>query len=301
MTTGLAQSVHVKLIRYANTVRVDSNLVLTRYATERLLYRLSRSAYADRFVLKGGLMLVVWLGESIRPTRDADLLGYGAIDDESMLQVFREICAIPVEDDGVTFDGNSIRVALIRQEDVYGGRQVSLEARLGQARMRVQVDVGIGDAVNPHPEWIAYPSLLGYPKPWLRAYRPETSIAEKTHAMVTLGSKNSRMRDFFDIHVLAARIAFDGAILAGAMRDTFAMRHTEFPNEMPIALTSAFAALEGKRNQWTGFIRRNRLIAAPVSLDAAVEGVAAFIGPVLGAAAQNRPFTANWPPGGPWV
>ncbi len=152
MTTGLAQSVHVRLIRYANTVRVDSNLVLTRYATERLLYRLSRSAYANRFVLKGGLMLVVWLGESFRPTRDADLLGYGAIDDESMTRVFREICAIPVEDDGITFDASSIRVALIRQEDVYGGQRVTLEARLGQARMRVQVDIGVGDAVTPHPE-----------------------------------------------------------------------------------------------------------------------------------------------------
>mgnify|MGYP003381858168 CR=1 FL=1 len=300
MTTGLAQSVHVRLIRHANTLQVDSNLVLTRYATERLLYRLSRSAYADRFVLKGGLMLVVWLGESIRPTRDADLLGFGTFSDETMAQVFREVCAIPVEEDGVYFDANSIHVTLIRQEDIHVGQRVALEARLGQARMRVQVDIGVGDAVTPHPEWITYPSLLGFPKPKLRAYRPETSIAEKTHAMVTLGSINSRMRDFFDVHALAARIAFDGRILSDALRNTFVRRHTAFPPETPIALTPAFAALDGKRNQWSGFLRRNRLVAAPVTLDAAVEGVAAFIGPVIEAVAHNKPFTTSWPPGGPW-
>ena len=296
----MAQSVHGRLIRHANTLQIDSNLVLTRYATERLLYRLSRSQYADHFVLKGGLMLLVWLGESIRPTRDADLLGIGAYDDASMTRIFREICSLSVDDDGISFDANSVHVTLIRQEDVYGGQRVTLEARLGQARLRVQVDIGVGDAVTPHPEWIAYPSLLGYPKPWLRAYRPETSIAEKTHAMVTLGSKNSRMRDFFDIHALSARIGFGGEILADAMRNTFTKRRTEFPLDMPIALTPAFAALDGKRSQWAGFLKRNRLVAAPTSLDEVVEGVTAFVGPLLKAIARNKPFTASWPPGGPW-
>ncbi|MEW6047798.1 MAG: nucleotidyl transferase AbiEii/AbiGii toxin family protein [Bacillota bacterium] len=177
-TGGLAQSVHTRLIRHAHPLGVDPNLILIRFATERLLYRLSRSPYAERFVLKGALLLLMWLGETIRPTRDADLLGFGNLSDEALAAIFAEICATNVEPDGMTFDASTIRVAAIRPEDAYGGRRVTLLARLGSARIRVQVDVGIGDAAVPAPEWCDYPSLLDLPRPRLRAYRPETVIAD---------------------------------------------------------------------------------------------------------------------------
>ncbi len=299
MSTGLAQSVQVRLVRHAKTIDVDPNVVLARYATERLLYRLSLSPHVERFVLKGALLLLVWLGEAIRPTRDADLLGFGELDADTLTGIFREICAVPVEPDALVFDVASIRVVPIRPEDAYGGQRVSLLARLGPARIRVQVDVGIGDAVTPEPEWLEYPSLLGFPRPRLRAYRPETAIAENVHAMVVLGSKNSRMRDFFDVHALAMHAAFDGDLLVRALCATFARRRTAVPTAAPIALTPEFAAVEGKNMQWAAFVRRSRL-TAPVDLGTVVRGVAAFIGPVLAMAGRGEPFAGTWSPGGPW-
>jgi len=301
VSAGLARSVQTRLVRHAKQLGVDPNLILARYATERLLYRLSRSPHAERFVLKGALLLLVWLGETIRPTRDADLLGYGDLDADALARTMAEICAVEVEPDGLLFDSNSIRVAPIRPEDAYGGQRVTLLARLGPARLRVQVDVGIGDAVFPEPEWLDYPSLLDLPRPRLRAYRPETAIAEKVHAMVVLGSKNSRMRDFFDVHALAMHQPFDGARLAGALRATFARRRTTISDDPPIALTGAFAEVEGKRAQWAGFVRRNRLASAPPDLASVIGGIAGFVGPVLAAARDGQAFIASWPAGGPWL
>ena len=231
MSTGLAQSVHVRLVRHAKALAVDPNFIFTRYAAERFLYRLSRSRHAERFVLKGALMLIPWLGEAIRPTRDADLLGFGDLDTATLSKIVTELCLLEVEPDGLVFDVDSVRVDMIRAEDPYGGQRVSLLAHLGAARLRVQVDVGVGDAVTPDPEWLEYPSLLDLPRPRLRAYRPETAIAEKVHAMVQLGSKNSRMRDFFDVSALAEHHPFDGDTLSRALVSTFRGRQTEIPIE----------------------------------------------------------------------
>ncbi|MBP7586783.1 MAG: nucleotidyl transferase AbiEii/AbiGii toxin family protein [Thermoanaerobaculia bacterium] len=301
MTERLAQSVKARLVRHAHSLGVDPNLVLARFAAERLLYRLSRSAYAERFVLKGALMLVVWLGETIRPTRDADLLGFGAMDARSLGEIFTEICTLPVEPDGLLFDGASIRVAPIRFEDAYGGQRIELVAHLGSARLRVQVDIGIGDAVVPEPRWIDYPSLLDLPRPWLRGYRPETAIAEKLHAMVELGSKNSRMRDFFDVSALALHERFDGAELARAIAATFERRRTGVPSELPLALTRDFAAVEGKASQWKAFVRRLPTVTVPTDLVTVLQVIARFAGPVLIAVGRKEPFEQVWPAGGPWT
>lgn len=301
MSPGLAQSVQTRLVMHAKTLGVDPNLVLARFATERLLYRLSRSRHADRFVLKGALLLLVWLGEMIRPTRDADLLGFGEVSDDALASTFAEICGIDVEPDGMTFDASSIRVDAIRPEDEYGGQRVTLLGHLGPARLRVQVDVGIGDAVSPEPEWLDYPSLLDLPRPRLRAYRPETAIAEKVQAMVTLGAKNSRLRDFFDLHALAKHHAFDGDVLVRALCATFERRGTQFPTQPPIALTRAFADVEGKQALWSAFIRRIRPAAVATDLGDLIEGVAVFVGPVLTAAAGNQRYPFRWRPGGPWI
>jgi predicted nucleotidyltransferase component of viral defense system len=296
--SGLVQSIQARLVRHAKEVGADPNLVLSRYAAERLLYRLSRSRHADRFVLKGALLLLAWLGEMIRPTRDTDLLGFGDLSASALAETFRELCAIEVEPDGLVFDPSSVRVSPIRVEDAYGGQRVLLLAHLGPARLRLQVDVGIGDAVEPEPDWLVYPSLLDAPQPRLRAYRPETAIAEKTHAMVTLGTKNSRMRDFFDIRVLAARQTFQGAVLAGAIGATFRRRDTPLPSELPIALTPEFAAVADKPAQSGAFLRKSRL--EPVELVDVIADLARFLAPALDAASRRRRLDATWPPGGPW-
>jgi hypothetical protein len=238
---------------------VDPNLILSRYAVERFLYRLSRSPHADQFVLKGALLLLVWLGETIRPTRDADLLGIGDMSDEALLGIFQGICSTEAEPDGMTYLPASIRIVPIRPEDAYGGKRLTLRAKLGNARLGVQVDVGIGDAVVPDPVWLDYPSLLGMPGARLRAYRPETAIAEKLHAMVVLGSRNSRMKDFFDIDMLARHESFEGRDLVDAVRSTFERRDTPIPVTAPFALTSEFYDATDKKVQWQGFARKNRL------------------------------------------
>jgi hypothetical protein len=161
----------------------------------------------------------------------------------------------------------------------------------------VQVDIGIGDAVFPDPEWIEYPSLLDLPRPRLRAYRPETSIAEKLHAMTILGSRNSRMRDFFDIRALAAAEEFEGDLLVAAIRATFERRGTPVLPR-PLALTPAFAGIEAKAEQWRAFLRKNGL--KEIELAMVVSEIAAFLAPAIDAAADKRPFTGVWPPGGPW-
>jgi predicted nucleotidyltransferase component of viral defense system len=300
MSSGLPRSVQTRLVRHAHALELDPNLVLARYATERFLYRLSRSPHAERFVLKGALMLLVWLGETIRPTRDADLLGFGDLDPVSLRKTIAEACDVAVDPDGLEFDAGSIRVDRIRPGDDYGGLRTVVWAHLGPARLRVQVDVGVGDAVVPEPEWIEYPSLLELPRPRLRAYRPETAIAEKVHAMVELGSRNSRIRDYFDVDALASRETFDGAVMAASIAATFTRRRTMVPRELPLGLTREFAAVEGKAAQWAAFTRRlpNHLDVA--DLVTVLERVGAFVGPVLLATGRDEHFAARWPPGGPW-
>jgi hypothetical protein len=296
---GLVQSIQDRLVRHAKTRDVEAELVFTRFAVERFLYRLSRSQHAERFILKGALMLLVWFGETIRPTRDADLLGFGDLSDASLVSVFREVCAMEVEPDGMAYLADTIQIGAIRPEDTYGGKRVTLRARLGSARLRVQVDIGIGDAVTPEPEWIEYPSVIGFPPARLRAYRPETTIAEKVHALVVLGSKNSRMRDFYDLDVLASSMSFDDRSLANALQATFERRGTPIPSDLPHGLTQEFAASPEKRAQWVGFLRRSRL-RAPEELGQVVERLAGFLAPVFTAAARDATPAAKWTAGGPW-
>ena len=272
---GLARSVQVRLARHAKTIGVDPNLVLTRYAVERFLYRLSRSPYADRFVLKGALLLLVWLGETIRPTRDADLLGFGDLSDDTLMQIFVEVCKVEVEQDAMTYYSDSVRLAPIRAEDAYGGRRITLQAGLGLARLRVQVDIGIGDVVTPAPEWLEYPSLLDLPRPRLRAYPRETVIAEKLHAMVFLGLRNSRMKDYFDLRALAREGVLDARLLGEAIAATFQRRGTALPVGVPLGLSDEFARDATKQAQWKAFLGRNRLDAP--ALDEVIVEIRGFV------------------------
>jgi predicted nucleotidyltransferase component of viral defense system len=260
-TAGLAQSVQVRLVRHAKDLGVDPNLVLTRYAVERFLYRLSRSAHSEKFVLKGALLLLAWLGEAVRPTRDADLLGFGELSDEALARIFREVCGVEVEPDAVAFDAASVAVSAIREEDAYGGRRVVAQARLGAARLKVQVDVGIGDAVTPAPQWIEYPGLLDLPRPRLLAYPRETVLAEKLHAMVLFGLRNSRMKDYFDVYALLREGRLEAAGLGSAIAATFERRRTALPDRTPAGLSEAFAGDAAKRVQWKAFLEKNWLQA----------------------------------------
>lgn len=286
---GLARSVQVRLARHAKAIGVDPNLVLTRYAVERFLYRLSRSPYAERFVLKGALLLLAWLGETLRPTRDADLLGIGDLSGEALVQVFRDICAVEVESDAVRFVGDTVKLEPIRMEDAYGGQRVTLQARIGAARLLVQVDIGIGDVVTPAPEWLEYPSLLDLPRPRLRAYPRETVVAEKLHAIVLLGVTNSRMKDYFDLRALASEGVLDAGRLGQAIAATFAHRRTVVPEAVPPGLGDEFAQDATKQAQWKAFLTRNRL-EAPALAEVTAE-VRDFAAEPMRLARQGRSST----------
>jgi hypothetical protein len=102
--------------------------------------------------------------------------------------------------DAVDFDGERIRIEAIRAEDEYAGTRARLPTRSGKARLMLQIDIGLGDAVWPAPETCAYPTLLDFPAPELLAYPREAVVAEKLEAMVVLGDRNSRIKDYFDLH-----------------------------------------------------------------------------------------------------
>lgn len=296
---NVGSRVRARLLRLARQRGDDFQLVLLRYAHERLLYRLATSRHAGQFVLKGAALFTVWTGHPHRATRDIDLLAFGDPAEGRIRAVFAEIAAIEVENDGVTFDGSSIDVGPIREDQEYGGVRVRVEARITTAVVRLQVDIGFGDVITPEATEIEFPSLLDFPSPRLRAYPRETVVAEKLEAMVKLGLANSRMKDFHDIAVLSRLFAFDGALLVRAIRATFARRGTPLPKWPPVALTPAFGDEAGKRLQWTGFVRKAGVPDAG-SLTTTVAAIAAFVEAPLAVAASGEPWMASWSARGPW-
>jgi hypothetical protein len=276
------------------------DVVLTRFAIERLLYRLTQTPHASRFILKGAMLFSIWMDRPYRPTRDVDLLGSGDSSAPSLEGVFREVCVIAVEPDGLRFDPDSVEVSEIREDQVYQGLRVTLRAYLGKARIAVQADVGFGDAVTPAPTAISFGPLLDFPAPMLRAYPPESVIAEKVEAMVALGIANSRMKDFFDLWTMSRTMAFDGPQLAAAIAATFQRRQTPIPLEPPVAMTGTFASNPAKITQWTSFIQRIEEANRSMTLQDVVTSIAEFLGPILRAIADGSPFHSRWTGGGPW-
>jgi len=295
----IGASVRARLLRLARERGEDFQLLLTRYANERLLYRLSKSRHGPDFVLKGAALFALWTGRPHRATRDLDLLGFGDPDEKRVREVMDEVLALEVGDDGVRFDRPSLKVGLIREEQEYGGVRATVTARVATAKVRLQIDVGFGDAVTPEAETVDFPPLLDFPAPRLRAYPRETVVAEKVQAMVQLGLANSRMKDFYDLVVLARMFEFDGALVVRAFRATFERRRTPLPTKLPLALTPAFAGDAGKAAQWGAFVGKSG--GSDIGDLAAVAAeIARFVESPLAAAAGAGLSPSRWPPGGPW-
>lgn len=296
---NVAASVRQRLLDQARSKRVDFNLLLTRYGLERFLYRLGRSEYRERFVLKGAMLFPLWGVVSYRSTRDVDLLGYGEIELEALVTVFRTICQTEVVEDGIMFDPASVQAEDIRDQMEYGGTRLKLKADLAGARIQLQVDIGFGDVITPSAESAEYPTLLDHSAPSLRVYPRETVIAEKFQAMVHLGIANSRMKDFHDLWVLGNQFDFDGMTLATALARTFERRNTPLPVELPLALTPEFFAAAQKVRQWKAFLNRAGL-AAEVELAAVASFIAGFVMPLIVTTSVGEKFTGCWLAGGPW-
>ena len=281
---NIAASVRARLLNVAKAQGVDFNQVLVRFALERMLYRLTQSPHADRFLLKGALLFTLWYDMPHRATRVADLLGFGASDLESVARVFREIAGIKV-DDGIVFDPASVAVEEIRKENGYGGVRVVIAGELAKARCKTQIDVGFGDAVTPGPVDSIYPVLLDdLPAPRLRAYPTYTVVAEKLHAIALLGMTNSRVKDYSDLSVLLERETLDADLLAQAIKATFERRGMTVPAELPVGLTDEFAHDASRQALWQAFVKKNEL--APEPLAAIVDRLRAALEPALNRAAR---------------
>jgi len=295
---NLPASVRQRLLNLSRERGEDYNFTLTRYANERLLYRLGRSPYRDQFVLKGAALFQVWSDSLYRPTRDIDLLGFGDSTAARIERVFRELCVLEVEPDGLRLLEDSVRAEEIREQQEYGGIRVHLMADLAGAWIAVQVDIGFGDAVTPGVEEADFPTLLEFPAPHLRTYPRETVVAEKFETMVRLGIVNTRMKDFYDVWQIARIFSFDGASLSRAIVATFERRGTPVPDAAPVALSAEF--IEERANQWSAFLGRSGVIGS-ADLSDVVGLLARFLLPPSSAAAAGEPFALRWPPGGDWV
>jgi hypothetical protein len=301
VTKDVAASVHQRLLNYARAQRRPFNEVLQYFALERFLYRLGRSPHRLRFVLKGALMFTAWQSPFPRPTRDIDLLGHIDNTVEHVVSTIQAICEEPAPEDGLHFAAESVAGERIIEAADYQGVRVRFIAYLGAERIPMRVDVGFGDPLVPGPSPVRLPTVLDdLPPPELQGYSRESAVAEKCQIMVYLGQVNSRMKNFYDVWLLATHFDFDGAVLAHAIRETFRCRRTAF-SPAPVAFSDSFARDSEKQAQWTAFVRRHRLAEkdVAVTLYEAVQVVAAFLQPVLQALSEGQPFDQRWPSGGP--
>ena len=281
---NMGASVRARLLKLSKDRNQPFQLLLTRYVLERLLYRLSSTTHRDRFVLKGAMLMTTWFDDPFRPTQDLDLLGFGDRDPEAILAVFREICAIKAND-GVAFDVQALTIDRVRDELEYGGLRIKTNATLDGARIRVVIDIGFGDAIEPGLNDVDMPVLLDLPSPRLRAYPQETVIAEKFQAMVMLGRANSRMKDLYDIWLLSRCYEFTGNRLARAIAATFERRKTPIPIELPDALTQAFGDDPTKQQQWISFV--DNVAVQPGGLGDVISDLATFLMPHAEAARRS--------------
>ncbi len=297
---NLAASVRQRLMNLARAQNEDFQLVLTRYALERLLYRLSQSEHRDVFVLKGAMLFQLWGNQPHRPTRDLDLLGHGENAIPRFERIFREVCKLAVEEDGLVFSAQSVRGDTIKEDQEYAGLRLNLACRLENARIPIQIDIGFGDVVTPAATDVTYPVLLDFPAPVLPAYSRESVVAEKFQAMVMLGIANSRMKDFYDLWVLARQFDFQGPLLCQAIRATFERRRTPVPAQVPVALSSEFAQDRGKQTQWRAFISKGKLDTGGVGLDEVIDTLRGFLMPAAQTIIAGGSLGIVWPASGPW-
>jgi type I restriction enzyme S subunit len=293
--------VHSRLLNRSRETREDFQFLLQRYAAERFLYRLGESAHRGRYVLKGATLFAIWGGAIYRGTRDLDFTGYGTSEAGGVHAAMRDVFAVPVADDGLTFDVGTLMAKPIRDGTEYNGLRVQFQAKLGAARIPMQVDIGFGNAIEPPPTEVDYPTLLDLPAPRIRAYPQEAVVAEKLHAMVVLGERNSRYKDFYDLYVFARQFPFDGERLTRAIGATFERRHTAVEPTLPAVLTPRFYADDERAAQWRAYLTRNSLPGAPADWIAVGELLQAFLLQPYRAIADGRGFSNPWSPGGPWA
>ncbi len=298
-TDGRAESIRQRLRNELRARGEDVTLGLPRYAVERFLYRLGRSRHRERFVLKGATLFAIW-GTAYRPTRDVDFTGYGSSDPKDVIGAFREICKTPDDVDQLVFDTETIAAEPIRDGSEYDGLRIRIRARLGASDIPIQVDVGFGNAIVPGPEEKEYRTILGDPPPRILAYPPESVVAEKMHAMVILGDRNSRYKDFYDLYAMAGAFDFERTTLVQAVKATFDRRRTLVQAALPAALAAPFYSSESRASQWRAYVDRNHLSDAPADFGRVGDRLTAFLQPLWADLGSGSATAGDWQGGGPW-
>jgi predicted nucleotidyltransferase component of viral defense system len=294
-----AASVRARLLALAQSRSQDYQRVLGRYAIERFLYRLGHSPYRNKFAIKGATLFTLWTGETHRPTKDLDMLGWGSSAISDVEETIRAICKVE-DNDGILFDGESVEGTRIKEEDEYDGVHVKFHAVLAGARIPMQVDIGFGDAVYPEPEFASFPVLLPMEAPLIRAYPREAAIAEKFNAMVVLDIRNSRMKDFYDIWFMATTWDFDLAALRTAILASFERRKVAIPQDVPFALTEEFLDDPQKTQQWNAFVSRLYSGSKTPSLEEVGALLRALLLPCIHPATAPGSTNRRWTPGFQW-
>lgn len=297
----IAKSIKGQLLNTAKQQGENFNTLLAHYALQRMLYRLSISEFREQFLLKGAWLFVLWNNALHRPTRDVDLLGYGDNSEEQLLAIFQKIASMAVEPaDGLVFNLEGFSAEQIKKDGDYQGVRINGQAMLDSAIIPLQIDIGFGDAVTPEAQVATLPCLLDLPAPTLRVYPVYTAIAEKFQAMVHLGLLNSRIKDFYDVYVIACTQALSSNELNAAIRATFLRRNTPITDETLTVFSPTFKHDDNKQKQWQAFIRKNRL-DCPLTFAELVNCIETFLNPIYQDIASNltdapRMNTMHWNP-----
>ena len=292
---NIAASIRQKLLNKAQESNRPFNEMLRYYAMERFLYRISKSPHSENFILKGALMFTVWGQSNVRSTMDIDLLGTITNDPDNITKAFQSICDIECESDGLIFDKSSVTAEQITVDADYQGIRLHLNGNLENARIRIQVDIGFSDVIIPGPEVFDYPTILDLPAPVLNCYTKETIIAEKFQAMIKLDILNSRMKDFYDILVLAGHYEFNGIVLRESILRTFRRRTTEIPAK-PTVLTEEFSLNPDKITQWKAFLRKNDISNVLENYEEVIHVLIKFLKPIIDSIVKKEDFDKVWQP-----
>jgi predicted nucleotidyltransferase component of viral defense system len=288
MAKNQAESIKQRLLNLARARKEDYNFVLRQYVLQRIMYRIGASAYSKDFMLKGGLLFWVWNEDFHRPTKDMDLLAFGADDITLLRDKFINIIQIK-SDDGLIFNEQTLQASPIKEDAKYQGVRITGSAKLVNALIPFQIDIGFGDAVKPVQHTTKIPVFLDeLPVPKLKIYPVESVIAEKFHAMIVLGLANSRMKDFYDVFVIANTMSLSSEPLQNAIRATFNRRETTLYEDKHYIFSKPFKSDEGKQIQWNAFLRKNRINDIE-EFTIVVEKIQQFLEPVY-----HQNWSNNW-------
>jgi len=295
---NMAASIKNRLLAAARKSGKPFQSLLIYYGLERFLFRLSRSPLKEKFILKGGFLLVGMGLPLARTTRDIDFLGLGMGDINAVGSSIREIGKTAL-DDGLVYEFDPLSIESMAEDAEYPGIRLKFDAWLGKAKIPMQIDIGFGDAVVPGALEMTFPTLLDMEPPIVKAYSIETIVAEKFEASLELAELNSRMKDFYDIWILSRKYPFHGSTLQDAIMATCQRRSTPLSSQALI-FSKEFAGKSGKHVQWKTFLKKTQIPGIFEDFPMIMESIREFLHPVAEASENQRRFEKEWLPGGPW-